>query len=229
MAAVLACGYGAVLSHGAAAALWGFLRPTEGPIDVSIPTRAGRRRRAGISVHRCATLARETSLALSYGETGRKRHGVVVMVRRGVPVTSPQRTIDDLRGAVAPYLERRARRQAELAGWRLEGAENDGARSDLEDEFVALCRRHQLPRPELGVQLGKWTVDFLWRARRLVVETDGFAYHRGSVSFEDDHARDLDLRGRGFTVHRFTGRQLREEPERVIADLRAALSSGDRR
>jgi very-short-patch-repair endonuclease len=81
----------------------------------------------------------------------------------------------------------------------------------------------------LGVRLGRWTVDFLWREQRLVVETDGFLYHRGAVTFEDDHARDLDLRARGFAVHRFTGRQLRDEPERVAADIGAALSSAGRR
>ncbi len=229
MAAVLACGDGAVLSHASAAALWGLLRPLDGPIHVSVPTYAGRRRRDGIRVHRCATLARDFSLALSHGDTGGTRQGTLVSLRRGVPVTSPQRTIDDLRGAVPPHLERRARRQAELAGWRLEGVESDGTRSDLEDGFVALCRRHRLPPPELGVRLGKWTVDFLWREQRLVVETDGFAYHSGSVTFEDDHARDLDLRARGFVVHRFTGRQLRNEPERVVADVRAALSPEARR
>jgi predicted transcriptional regulator of viral defense system len=58
MAAVLAYGEGAALSHTSAAALWGFLRPLDGPVHVSVPTYAGRRRRAGIRIHRCATLAR---------------------------------------------------------------------------------------------------------------------------------------------------------------------------
>jgi very-short-patch-repair endonuclease len=134
-----------------------------------------------------------------------------------------QRTIDDLRGAVAPWLVRRARRQAELMGWRLEGAEGRRTRSELEDEFLRLCRLNRLPLPETNAKVGRWEVDFLWREERLVVETDSFAYHRGSVAFEDDHARDLDLRGAGFTVHRFTERQLEQEPGRVISDVTRAL------
>ncbi len=72
--------------------------------------------------------------------------------------------------------------------------------------------------------LGRWTVDFLWRSQRLVVETDFWAYHRGSVAFEDDHARDLDLRQQGYAVLRFTDRQLEAEPERIAADVRRELA-----
>jgi very-short-patch-repair endonuclease len=67
-------------------------------------------------------------------------------------------------------------------------------------------------------------VDFLWRGQKLVVEADFFAYHRGSVSFEDDHARDLDLRAAGYTVLRFTDTQLEDHPERVVGVIREALS-----
>jgi very-short-patch-repair endonuclease len=70
-------------------------------------------------------------------------------------------------------------------------------RSGLEEEFLRLCIQHRLPLPKTNAKVGRWEVDFLWRSERLVVETDSFAYHRGSVSFEDDHARDLDLRSRG--------------------------------
>jgi very-short-patch-repair endonuclease len=61
-----------------------------------------------------------------------------------------------------------------------------------------------------------------------VVETDFWAYHRGSVAFEDDHARDLDLHAAGYTVRRFTDRQLEEEPGRVAAVVRAALGGRKR-
>jgi very-short-patch-repair endonuclease len=99
-------------------------------------------------------------------------------------------------------------------------------RSDLEEKFLILCRRYGLPLPETNAKVGRWEVDFLWREERLVVETDSFAYHRGSVAFEDDHARDLDLRGAGFSVHRFTEQQLEEEPERVVADVARVLALG---
>jgi len=94
----------------------------------------------------------------------------------------------------------------------------------LEEEFLALIHRHRLPPPETNVKIGRHEVDFLWREHKVVVETDSFAYHRGSVAFEDDHARDLDLRQHGFTVLRFTDRQREEEPARVVADVARALA-----
>jgi hypothetical protein len=56
--------------------------------------------------------------------------------------------------------------------------------------------------------------------------TSSFAYHRGSVAFHDDYARDLDLRQLGFTVLRFTDCQIKEEPARIVADLARALGTG---
>ena len=88
--------------------------------------------------------------------------------------------------------------------------------------------RNHLPLPETNVKIGRWEVDFLWRAERVVVETDSYLYHRGSVSFEDDHVRDLDLRRRVFTVLRFTDMQLEKEPERIVADVIGALGSSSR-
>jgi very-short-patch-repair endonuclease len=119
---------------------------------------------------------------------------------------------------------RRAIRQAEHKGVRLDGVESDNTRSDLETAFLDLYRRHHIPSPEVNVKLGRWEVDFLWRDKRLVVEADTFRYHRGSVSFEDDHARELDLQAAGYTVLRFTDTQLEEEPDRVVAVIREALS-----
>jgi very-short-patch-repair endonuclease len=214
MAAALACGDGAVLSHGSAAALWGLLRPLDGPIDVSVPSRNGRGRHAGIRVHRTRSLL-----------DGEREGLVVRTIRNRIPVTSVPRTLEDLRGAVAPRLYRRAVRQAELAGFALgPSVRGDRTQSDLELDFLAFCRAHDLPVPEVNVQIGRWKVDFLWRAARLVVETDSYEYHRGSVSFEDDHARDLDLRRLGFTVRRYTGAQVRDHPAAVVADLREVLA-----
>jgi uncharacterized protein DUF559 len=139
-------------------------------------------------------------------------------------VTTIQRTIEDLEGTVSPKLYRRARRQAELMGIHLEGVESDRTRSDLETLFLDICAQHHLPPPEVNVKLGAWEVDFLWRSHRLVVETDYWIYHRGSVAFEDDHARDLDLRAAGYAVLRFTDRQLEEEPGRVVSDVARALA-----
>jgi very-short-patch-repair endonuclease len=212
MAAVLACGARAVLSHGSAAAHWGLLRPVDGPVDVSVPVRSGRRRRRGIRLHRCASL--------ELGEGFDRR---LVTRHQGIPVTTPARTIADLSGTVPPHLVRRATRQAEMLGLPLGVVATDGTRSDLERDFLRLCRRHALPFPEVNVRVGRWTVDFLWRHERLVVETDSYRWHRGAVAFEDDHARDLDLRRHGYSVRRFTEHQVRERPALIAADLAEAL------
>lgn len=71
--------------------------------------------------------------------------------------------------------------------------------------------------------IGGMTVDFLWRKARLVVETDSYATHGGTVAFEDDHQRDLRLRRLGYAVHRFTELQLENEPEAVVEDVAVAL------
>jgi hypothetical protein len=209
MAAVLALGPGAALSHMSAAALWGLLRPEGGPIDVSVPSNSGRRRRDGIRVHRCRSLTADQ-----------------ITERYRIPVTTPDRTIEDLHGNVPPHLVRRATRQAELAKYPLTArarAGTKGTRSDLELDFLAFCAEHGIPRPEVNVRIGKWRVDFLWRAERVVVETDFFDYHRGSVPFEDDHQRDLDLRRAGYAVRRYTGAQIRDHPALVVADLGEVL------
>lgn len=99
----------------------------------------------------------------------------------------------------------------------------DRTRSDLEKDFRAFVRRQRLPPAEINVPVGGYTVDFLWRGRHLVVETDSYEYHHGDVAFEDDHARDLALRRLGFTVFRYTGRQLEREAGLVAAEIRSYL------
>lgn len=182
MAAVLACGDGAALSHMSAAALWGLLRPEDGPVDVSLPSQSGRRRRKGIRIHRCTSLAADEEAHLSTrGE--QVRLAPLVTLRHRIPVTSVARTVDDLRRG--RYPERLVR----------------------------------LPAPEVNVEIGRHEVDFLWRSHALVVETDFYDTHRGEVSFEDDHRRDMHLRRLGYTVHRYTGAQIRDYPAEVVADL----------
>jgi very-short-patch-repair endonuclease len=207
MAAVLACGEGALLSHRSAAELWELLRPQGGVIEVSTARRGGRAKRRGIRLHRCPSLV-----------------AGMATQRHGIPVTTPARTISDLRGHVPSWQWRRAVRQAELAGYPLgPEVETDETRSDLEGDFLRICRRARLPRPEVNVKIGRWTVDFLWRAERLAVETDSYRYHRGRIAFQDDHARELDLRRLGFAVRRFDERQISEEPDLVATDLADGL------
>jgi very-short-patch-repair endonuclease len=218
MAAVLACGHDAVLSHGAAAVHWGLLRPLDGPIDVSIPSQRGRKAREGIRVHRCATLGK----APLSTDGSLRRLARPVTVRDYIPVTTVARTIADLPSTLPPRLVRRAIRQAEFLKLPT-GIETDRTRSDLEREFLRLCRRYGLPAPEVNVVIGGMTVDFLWRDARLVVETDSYATHGGTIAFEDDRERDLRLRRLGYAVHHISERQLGLEPAAVAADVAAAL------
>ncbi len=77
--------------------------------------------------------------------------------------------------------------------------------------------------PEVNVRVAGREVDFLWRRQRVVAETDGYRYHRGSVAFEDDRDRDIDLRAAGCAILRFTYRQVTSEPRRVAASIDEAL------
>jgi very-short-patch-repair endonuclease len=211
--------WGAAVSHRSAAALWKLLPASEGPVDVSVLSDGGRKKRSGICLHRSLSLV-----------------PAAVTLRGGIPVTAPHRTISDLRrivaatgrpGAISERELRRAIRQADVLGLPIgDQVEQDRTRSDLELAFLRLCRRHRLPPPEVNVGIGPYLVDFLWRDRRLVVETDGYRYHRGRIAFEDDRARDLDLRGRGFELLRVGEKQVDEEPERVAEVLVAALRVG---
>jgi very-short-patch-repair endonuclease len=154
-----------------------------------------------------------------------------VTLCRGIPVTTPVRTIADLRlalsagrpGSVSARELRKAVRQASVVGLPIGDEGGDRTRSDLEREFLRLCRRHRLPRPEVNVRIGPYLVDFLWRDRRFVVETDSYLYHRGRAAFQDDHSRDLGLMRRGYEVLRLSERQLEAESKRAAEVLAARL------
>ncbi len=208
--------WGASLSHRSAAESWGLLRPRGGPVDVSVHGDGGRARRSGIRLHRSATLLPAS-----------------VTIRGGIPTTTPARTISDLRrasagarGLLTSTELRRAIRQANVFGLPLD--EHDRKvreRSDLEEAFIVLCRRYRLPMPEVNVRIGDYLVDFLWRERMFVVETDGYIYHRGRAAFEDDRGRALSLRALGYDVARFADTQIEQEPARIAAVLRSRLAS----
>jgi very-short-patch-repair endonuclease len=215
MAAVLACGDGAVLSHSSAGELWGMLRARRPPsppavdvdVHVTVPTEAGRKRRRGVVAHRSRTLT--------------PKH---VTRHLNIPVTTPSRTLADLRRTLPQSQFAAALRQAEFL--RLPIAEklgSDHTRSELETRFLALCRRHRLPKPEVNVGVGPFTVDFLWPEKRLVVEVDGWDTHQTRSAFEDDRSRDLKLKLLGYEVVRFTWRQLADDPAAVGAALRKLL------
>jgi hypothetical protein len=227
MAAVLACApergeteRPAVLSHRSAGALWRLLPSSPAAVDVTLLGGGGRKPRQGIRIHRTISLTAEDTT-----------------LRHGIPVTNPMRTLLDLRSCLSLPLLNRARRQAEVLGYPIDDAvtgKDDPARSELERRFLRLCRRHRLPAPEVNVTVpttrgsagggpSAYVADFLWREARLIVETDGYRYHRGRATFERDRRRQTDLAAAGYEVLRFTWRQVVHEPQRVAAALRARL------
>lgn len=208
MAAVLACGKGAALSHRSAAELWGLLSPTRSDIHVTVSVPGGRTKRVGLRIHRSPSLPDAAT-------TRRNR----------IAVTTPARTLADLRRTVPGEIFRRALREAAFRNLDLGSVQHDRTNSDLEGDFLELCRQHRLPEPEVGVRVGRFTVDFLWREQHLTVETDGYAAHRGSQAFEDDHERDLELDAAGWTVRRFTRNQVLRRHRAVAAAVRNVLAS----
>ncbi len=205
-AAPLALGPRAVLSHRSAAELWELLPESGGLPEVTVRGAADPGRRRGVRVHRSVTLGRSA-----------------VAARDGIPVTRPARTLADLERTVPAHTLRRARRQAEYLGLPLDDEAGDGTRSDLERDFLALCRRSEIPEPEVNVPVGPFTVDFLWRARALVVEVDGYRAHRGRQAFTDDRVREAWLARRGLYVQRFSDWQIDNEPDEVVETVWALL------
>jgi very-short-patch-repair endonuclease len=209
LAAVLACGPGAALSHHGAAQHSGLLPLTANlrPVHVTVPGDGGRRRREGIVIHRSTTLTRAD-----------------VHLRDRIPTTKPARTLADLR----PILAREQWDDAVDIG-RFLGlpigniGEAEPTKSRLERAILRLCRRHRLPLPEVNEWVGPYEVDFLWRKQHLIVETDGWEAHRHRASFEADRARDAELKLMGYEVVRFTYRRVLEMPEQVARTLRALL------
>jgi hypothetical protein len=225
LAAVLACGPGAVLSHRSAAALLE-LRPSgSANVDVTAPNRRGRPR-PGISAHAGSL------------------HPDEVTTIRGIPCTSLARTAVDLAEIVGRSVERYLE-QAEIqhrfdlatlqsqlsrhptrrgvgvvAAILAELVEPRLTRSELEEGFLALVREAGLPVPEVNARLtltdgSVIEVDFLFRSARLIVETDGRATHATRWAFEQDRRRDQLLRLSGFTVIRFTYTQVVNRPGEV--------------
>jgi Protein of unknown function (DUF559) len=97
-------------------------------------------------------------------------------------------------------------------------------RSELERKFIALCETHGIPLPEVNAHVEGWMVDAVWREQRVVVELDGVRAHRTAAQLERDHQRDLTLRAAGFTVVRYTYRQITEQAQLVAVELCALLS-----
>jgi very-short-patch-repair endonuclease len=220
MAAVLACGPGAVISHETAADMLN-IRPTASPaIHVTVPTTAGRRR-PGIKIHRTSTLRAEDVTTVD-----------------GIPVTSVSRTLTDLARTLDAASLRKTIERADRLNvldlntlprtGRLQQALADAhfgdLRSDLESDFLAVCRAHGIQTPETNVLLLGHTVDFLWREERLVVETDGWEYHHDRAAVRRDHRRDAALAREGFLVLHYTHHEVNHDPATPATEVAGFLA-----
>ena len=231
MAAVLAYGPGAVLSHRPAGAHWQVIRD-RGWCEVTIAKK--RRSRSGVRVHQACLPADETT------------------IHEGIPVTTVPRTLFDL-AAVLPTrqleraineaevlrlwdelsLDRLLRRYARHRGnrairaalhQRREG--QTATKSELEEIFLRLVDAAGIPRPKVNALVEGFEVDAVWRDARLVVELDGRDTHRTAAAFETDRQRDRALHVAGWRPVRITYRQLRDTPREVVADVCRLLAAG---
>jgi uncharacterized protein DUF559/transcriptional regulator with AbiEi antitoxin domain of type IV toxin-antitoxin system len=247
MAAVLACGPGAVVSHRSAAALLGLLEKAPVVVDVIVIAPASRGRKVdGIRPHK---MRRPTE-----GERGSVA---------GIPCTSPARTLVDLAGVAG---QRTLRGAFDAAAHRgvldiatLEAAIDNGRRrgtpalrtliaewrsaapilstqpvlrSPFEARVLPLLTQTDLPAPEINATIetpgGVLEVDLAWRAARLAVELDSRRHHGTHVAFERDRRRDRELMRVGYATLRPTWHQVEHEPEAVVAAIASHLST-DRR
>ena len=229
-AAALACAPNAFVSHRSAAWLWSLLPEHWDDVDVSVVGRnpGGR---PGVRLHRVRTLRRRDVRSL-----------------HGIPLTSPATTICDLAATQPAPVLGRALSEAQVLKLLTEremhaaverAAPRPGAarlrtlleteptltRSEAERRLLTLIRDAGLPMPQANVKLHGYTVDFLWRPERLIVEVDGFAFHAHRSAFERDRQRDARLTAAGFRVIRVTWRQLTGEPLAVIASIAQALAA----
>jgi very-short-patch-repair endonuclease len=229
MVAVLECGVDAVLSHGSAAALWGFGKERPELIHVSAIA-FSRHRHPGLVAHRRSLPQRDRT------------------VRDGIPVTSVVRTLvdraamldrkgierdvneADKRGLTNPPALRKAlghyrgQRGVGRLRFTLDRRTFRLTDSELERLFLPLVRQLGLPLPLTGQRLNGFKVDFYWPDLGLVVETDGLTYHRTPAQQAQDLIREQVHMAAGLTPLRFTHEQVKYEPAQVRQTLAAVAS-----
>jgi very-short-patch-repair endonuclease len=232
LAAVFAGGDDAVLSHRSAARLWGLLA-YDGKIEVTTPK--NRRRRPGVRFIRSSVESFDRAIHRSIPVTtvARTLFDLGAVDERRVPKAFEQADVLDLLevSELQRLVDRHPRRPgsrairsvlARAADWR------GVTRSELEQRFRALVEEAGLPTPELNrpIDLGAIVIeaDAVWADARLIVELDGYAYHRTAAAFERDRERDRAAVAAGWRVIRITWQQLATDPRGVVRDLRRALS-----
>jgi very-short-patch-repair endonuclease len=222
IAAVLAAGPDAVLSHRSAAALW-CIRPTSRS-RIEVTTARALHASKYTQPHRADLKAED------------------ITTHEGIPVTTPARTISDLAAVLNLRQLERALTEAErlrltsptaIEPTRHKGATNlrtlllnarRSTRSELEAEFLTFLDNHDLPLPKTNTSIEGIEVDAVWQDQKLIVELDGYAYHGTRAAFDEDRRRDRLLTAKGWRVIRVTARDLCERPRELAAQLRALLS-----
>jgi very-short-patch-repair endonuclease len=206
MAAVLACGAKAALSHHSAAAVWGFGKP-DVVVHVTVEGDTARSR-DGIRVHHTLSLN--------------------AAVHNGLPLTTPARTLADLARTLTSDEFDRAQERAAMLGLVIPDDSDrypEFTRSEAERRLKGLCRAAGLPAPRMNARVAGYEVDGLWPAQRLIVEIDGWHYHGTRQAFERDRRKDVALTAAGYRVVRITWRRLRHEPYAVAAELAVLLDA----
>src|SRR5215218_4661065 len=229
MAATLACGPRAVLSHGSAAALWGIGTESDGLIEISLRAFSARER-PGIRVYRRPRLEeRDVRVFSKIPVTGIVRTLIdrssqldTAGIERTVNEADARNLIrlDDLRAKLAGYPGQwgvgRLRDVIDARTFRLTD-------SELERRFLRLARDAGLEPPLTGQRLNDFKVDFFWPRLGLVVETDGLTYHRTPAQQGLDRLRDQAHTAAGLTALRFTHEQVRYDEHHVRSTLRATV------
>jgi hypothetical protein len=220
--ALLACGDGAVLSHSTAASAWGIFKRWEMPFEV---TAATVRCRNGIRIHRAKLEPRDIRTQIGLRVTSAARTMLDVAPR--FKDTGLNRAVADQRRAghltldqLADVLDRHprapgARRLRPL----LDAPKGGPTRSDLEDRFIAFCRRFGLPEPETNVPVAGREVDAWFARERVIVELDGWEYHSDHRSFEGNRDQDATALALGIVTVRITQPRIAEYPAREARRL----------
>jgi very-short-patch-repair endonuclease len=228
MAATLACGRGAMVSGRSAAGLHSLSGDQRDVVDITIP-RDCRLDHDGIKVHRSLCLTRadlDVQSRIPVTALARTLLDIAAVsgegtLREAIGAAQRRRTLDV--DALQELIERSyGHRGVALLREVASDLRPDGrlARREFERRFLSLSRRHGLPEPVVNglIQVGSGAlqVDFHWPAARLVVETDGYAFHSDIHSHEEDRRRDQELKLAGWEVLRFTWQQLTRQPVRTM-------------
>ncbi len=225
--ALLACGEGAVLSHGSAAALWGVFKSWKMPFEVTTPSA---RRRPGIRAHRSVLTRADISYQAGIRVTTVTRTLLDVAPR--MTDKALRRAVNDLRrpghlrlDALAVLLERFPRAPGTARLRPFLDARTGPTRSQLEDDFFAFCERFGLPTPQVNVHVAGREVDAWFPEERVIVELDGWDFHSDRGSFEGDRDKDTTALEHDIVTVRLTDRRMTGSPEREAERLLRILRS----